>query len=65
MIDKKIFSLSELGEKLLHLDMFPSAFINEINEKSLDENDELALEEKNDNIIVQTKLLSQVIKSWS
>ena len=64
MLDKETFSMSELGKKLMHLDLFPSAFINDINEKSMDETGELALEEKNNTVLVRTKLLNQVIASW-
>ena len=57
------FSMSDLRNKLLPLDLFPNAVINDINERALDLTGELALEEDLDMVAVRHEILSVVIDS--
>lgn len=57
-------TLAELRIVLLPLDFFPSAFINDINERALDLTGVVALEDDGTTVVVQQEILLEVIAQW-
>jgi hypothetical protein len=64
LVEYRVISLSDLRNRLLPLDLLPSAFINDINEQALDLVGEVALIDEGDSIEVQRAVLEQVISIW-
>jgi hypothetical protein len=54
-------SIAGLRERLLPLDQFPGAFIDELNERALDLTGDVALDESGEEIIIAKEVLSEVI----
>jgi hypothetical protein len=65
LVDQEVVSLSNLRTRLLPLDLFPSAVIDDINERALDLTGEITLEEEGDNVIVRREVLLQVVAAWT
>jgi hypothetical protein len=63
LVTQERVPIAGLRERLLPLDQFPGAFIDEINEKALDLVGDLALEEIGDEIIVTKEVCFQVIEN--
>ena len=61
LLNQQSVTVAELRLKLLPLDMLPSAFISEINEKALELTGELALEEVGSDVGISINVLNDVI----
>lgn len=64
LVQQEIMTFSELRNRLLPLDLLPSAVIDEINERALNLTGESALEEDGKTVIVQNDVLLKVIETW-
>ena len=63
LLNQRSVAVADLRFKLIPLDMLPSAFISEINEKSLDLTGELALEEIGGDVAISINDLDAVINN--
>lgn len=61
LLNQQSVAVAELRLKLLPLDMLPSAFISEINEKALELTGELALVEVGGNVTISINVLNDVM----
>lgn len=61
LLNQQSVTVAELRLKLLPLDMLPSAFISEINEKALELTGELALEEVGSDVAISINVLNDVM----
>ncbi|MDD2744544.1 MAG: DUF1566 domain-containing protein [Rhodocyclaceae bacterium] len=64
LVTQERVPIAGLRERLLPLDQFPGAFIDKINEKALDLNADLALEEVGDEILIAQQVLTEVLANW-
>lgn len=62
--DKSSVTLAEMRNILLPLDLFPGAFIDDINERALEAVGEMALSEDGKNIGIDQEILLEVSVNW-
>ena len=64
LLNYESVTLAALRNFLLPLDMLPCAVVDEINEVAIDLAGERALEEADDEIVVEQELLAKVLNNW-
>ena len=61
---QETIDMSEIRRRLLPLDLFPNAVIDDINERALNLTGETALTEFGDKVVVTRKIFDQVLAAW-